>query len=151
MPLVRRVARPMLAAIFITAGIDTFRRPGPRAQLAAPLATKIAEAVPVALPKDPVDLVRLDAAVKVVAGLGLATGRAPRLSAAVLAAGLVPTTLAGHPYWQKSDPAERAAQRTHFLKNLSMLGGLLIAAVDTEGRPSLAWRARHRAAAVLPG
>ena len=24
-----------------------------------------------------------------------------------------------------------------------MLGGLILAAVDTEGRPSLAWRARH--------
>ena len=36
-------------------------------------------------------------------------------------------------------------QRIQFFKNVSMLGGLLLAAVDTEGRPSLSWRA-HRAA-----
>ena len=33
----------------------------------------------------------------------------------------------------------------HFFKNLSMLGGLLLAAVDTEGRPGVAWRAKHAA------
>jgi hypothetical protein len=36
-------------------------------------------------------------------------------------------------------------QRIQFFKNVSMLGGLLLAALDTEGRPSLSWRA-HRAA-----
>ena len=37
--------------------------------------------------------------------------------------------------------AERPAQKIQFLKNLSMLGGLLLATVDTEGKPGLAWRA----------
>ena len=55
----------------------------------------------------------------------------------------MPTTLAGHPYWETEDEKERAQQRIHFLKNLTMLGGLLIAAADTEGNPSLAWRSRH--------
>ena len=41
--------------------------------------------------------------------------------------------------WQ--DPQVRAQQRTQFLKNLGLLGGLLLAAVDTEGRPGLAYRA----------
>jgi hypothetical protein len=48
-------------------------------------------------------------------------------------------------------------QRTHFLKNLAILGGLIIAATDTEGAPSLGWRARRaakraaqRASDVLP-
>jgi putative oxidoreductase len=62
----------------------------------------------------------------------------------VLAAGLVPTTLAGHPFW--GVPKEqRAAHRTQFLKNVSLLGGLLLAAVDTEGKPSLGWRGRRAA------
>ncbi|MGN6682339.1 MAG: hypothetical protein ACTHKL_31640, partial [Streptosporangiaceae bacterium] len=38
---------------------------------------------------------------------------------------------------------ERSQQRIHFLKNLGLFGGLLIAAADTGGRPSLAWRSRH--------
>ncbi len=33
------------------------------------------------------------------------------------------------------DPAERAQQRVHFFKNVSMLGGLIIASGDTEGQP----------------
>jgi hypothetical protein len=33
----------------------------------------------------------------------------------------------------------------HFFKNVSMLGGLLLAAVDTDGKPGVAWRAKHAA------
>jgi uncharacterized membrane protein YphA (DoxX/SURF4 family) len=81
----------------------------------------------------------------VAAGLGLASGKAPRVSAAVLAATLVPTTAAGHRFWEKSDPSERAAQRVHFFKNVSMLGGLIIASGDTEGQPGILWRTRRAA------
>ena len=57
----------------------------------------------------------------------------------------MPVTVAGHRFWEESDPGTRAQQRVHFFKNVSMLGGLLIAAGDTEGRPGLAWRARRAA------
>ena len=50
---------------------------------------------------------RANAAVQVVAGTTLALGLAPRLSALAPAGSLVPTTLAGHPYWAIDDPAER--------------------------------------------
>jgi len=58
----------------------------------------------------------------------------PRIAAAVLAGSLLPTTFGGHPFWQESDKVERVNQRTHFVKNLSILGGLLIAVGDTAGR-----------------
>ena len=45
-------------------------------------------------------LVRVNAAIQLGAAAALATGRAPRLSAMVLAASLVPTTCAGHPFWE---------------------------------------------------
>ena len=48
-------------------------------------------------------------------------------------------------FWEAEEEADRAQQRIHFLKNLSMLGGLLITAADTAGNPSLAWRTRHAA------
>ena len=57
----------------------------------------------------------------------------------------MPTTLAGHRFWEHNDPKERFGQTSHFLKNLGLLGGLLIAAVDTEGRPSVGYRARRAA------
>ena len=84
---------------------------------------------------------RANGAVMVGAGSLLALGRLPRLASTVLAATLVPTTIAAHPYWQEQDPEVRARQSIQFLKNLGLLGGLLLAAVDTEGRPGLAYRA----------
>ena len=98
------------------------------------------------LPSDPVTLVRINGARPGRSpGWALATGRAPRLSATVLAATLVPTTAAGHRFWEEQDPAKRAQQRTHFFKNVSMLGGLIIAAGDTEGQPGVVWRTRRAA------
>ena len=145
--LVRRLARPMLAAVFVTGGVDSFRAPGGRAQLAEPVAVPLARRIP-ALPEDPETLVRLNAAVQVAAGLALATGRLPRVAAAVLAASLVPTTVAGHRFWEVTDPAARKQQQLHFTKNMGILGGLLVAAVDTGGRPSLGWRARQAVAGL---
>jgi hypothetical protein len=59
----------------------------------------------------------------------------------VLSASIVPTTVAGHAFWNETDPVVRKQQRTQFLKNLGLLGGLLLATVDTEGKPGLAYRA----------
>ena len=134
----------MLASIFIVQGWDTFRHPDKVAPRAEPVVRLIAGRVPAA-PDDTEQAVRLNGAIQVVVGTLLALGRFPRLSALALAATLVPTTAAGHPFWETQDKQERARQRTHFLKNLSMLGGLLITAADTAGSPSLAWRTRNAA------
>lgn len=148
MPLSRLIARPMLAAGFLVGGVNALRNTEALAPRAANVTEKV---VPLArrngvpLPEDPATLVRLNAAVQVAAALSLATGRAPRLSSAVLAATLVPTTAAGHRFWEASDPQERNAHLLHFAKNVSMIGGLLIASGDTEGKPGLAWRTRRAA------
>src|SRR4051812_30159596 len=42
--LVRRLARPMLASVFISEGIDTLRNPGPRAEMAEPVIDLITDA-----------------------------------------------------------------------------------------------------------
>lgn len=150
MTLVRRVARPMLAAMFVVGGLDQLKHPGRKSETARPLVEKLAPRV--GLPDDTELLVRANGVAMVGAGTLLALGRLPRLSSAVLAATLVPTTLAAHAYWEKQDPAEREKQKVQFLKNLGLLGGLLLAAVDTEGKPGLAYRAKlvnqsaHRAA-----
>jgi len=75
-------------------------------------------------------VVRANAAVQVVCGPMLALGRAQRLSALILVGSLIPTTLAGHSYWQVEDPATRKVQRIQFHKNLAMIGGLLFAVLD---------------------
>lgn len=140
MSIVRRVARPLLASVFIVQGVDALRRPEPRAEKAAPLLAKLPEGTSV--PTDPVQVVRINGAALVLGGAMLATGRAPRLAATVLAAGIVPDTFTNYQFWSAPDAQTKVEQRSHFLKNLGLLGGALLAAVDTEGRPGVAWRAR---------
>ncbi|HMJ75179.1 MAG TPA: DoxX family membrane protein [Iamia sp.] len=95
------------------------------------------------LPDDPELMTKISGGVMVGAGILLALGKLPRLSAAALAATLIPTTFAGHRFWEIDDAEERAAQQVHFFKNVGLLGGLALAAIDTEGRPGVAWRAQH--------
>lgn len=151
MAISRRIARPMMAGMFVAGGLDALKHPETKAPAAEPVTESIAG--PLGLPEDTAQLVRINGAVQLGAGLMFATGRLPRVAAAALAVSLVPTTLAGHRFWE-ADADARAGQRVHFLKNVSMLGGLILAATDTEGRPSLAWRARkaaERAQRSLPG
>ncbi|CRK57348.1 hypothetical protein [Alloactinosynnema sp. L-07] len=143
--ILRRLARPLLAGIFITGGIDALRAPEAHAEAAKPLIDSVAGKLPEQVPTDPVTLVKIDGVIKVGAGVLLALGKFPRLSALALSGSLVPTTLAQHRFWEEKDPGQRKHQQAHFLKNLGLLGGLLLAAVDTEGKPSLGWRARHAA------
>jgi putative oxidoreductase len=134
----------MLASIFAIQGYDTMRHPERLAALAEPVFRPVADRVP-AVPDQTEQAVRLNGAIQFVAGSLLALGRLPRLSAFALAVTLVPTTLAEHRFWETEDKQERAQQRIHFLKNVALLGGLLIAAADTAGNPSLAWRGRNAA------
>lgn len=159
--ILRRIARPMLASIFIAGGIDALRNPSGKATAAQPGLDQTLALLPNSvtdrIPDNPEALVRINAAVQVGAGALLAVGKAPRVASFVLAGTLVPTTVAGHDFWNVEDPETRAMQRTQFLKNVGLLGGLLIAAADTEGKPSLGWRGRRAArhaqekvVAVLP-
>ena len=141
MSAVRRIARPLLAATFVTGGLDSYRHPAPRAQMAAPVIARIPPQL--GLPTDPELLVRINGAAMAGAGTLLALGKLPRLAALVLAATIVPTTLAAHRFWEVKDPAARKQQQLHFMKNLGLLGGVLLAVVDTDGRPGLSWRARR--------
>lgn len=156
MTVVRALARPLLSAIFVVQGAQAIRDPEshvakakPVADRLVPMMKKVAPAqVGDRIPESTVNLVRLNGAAQVLGGLALASGKGRRVGAVLLAGSLVPTTLAGHSFWQESDKPARAAQRIQFLKNLGLMGGLLLAAVDTEGQPGLAWRASHGAKAA---
>lgn len=150
MTISRVLARPMLASIFVVGGAKALRNASALAATAAPVADKVVPAAKKAIPQAPIPedvttLVRINAAAQIVAGLGLATGKAPRLCSLVLAGSLLPTTMAGHAFWAATDPAEKSAQQIHFVKNVSLFGGLLISAGDTDGKPGVAWRTRRAA------
>jgi uncharacterized membrane protein YphA (DoxX/SURF4 family) len=148
----RMVARTSLGAVFILGGIESFRSPAPRAEMAAPV-TELARDAIDALPDNDETLVKINAGVHVAAGSLLALGKLPRLSALALAGSLIPTTLGGHRFWEAESDDQKLQQQLHFTKNLAMFGGLLFAALDRHGEPSLIWRAKratHQAAEKLP-
>ena len=100
------------------------------------------------VPTDAETFARVNAAVQVGGGLLLATGKMPRLASAALAFTVIPGSLGGHMFWTEPDPERKAEERRAFMTDLSLLGGLIIAAVDTEGKPSLGWRGRRAARKV---
>jgi putative oxidoreductase len=126
MGLIHRLARVLLSGIFISGGMDVLRDPGPRAVIAGPFLERVRRLVP-ALPSDPVLVVRANAAFQIAAAATLAVGILPRLSALALAGSLVPTTLGAHRFWEMQGPAA-TQQRTQFLKNAAILGGLILVA-----------------------
>ena len=143
MTLMRVVARPLLASVFVVGGAAALKDPGRRAQKAQPVADLINQSS--STPVSASTLVRANAAVHVGAGAALALGKAPRLSALTLAATMPATTYVGHHFWTETDPEARANQRTHFLKNLGLMGGLLLSSLDPDPHKKfIARRAKDR-------
>lgn len=62
----------------------------------------------------------------------LALDIASRLAATGLVVSMVPTTLAGHAFWQAKDETARKMQTIQFLKSLAIIGDLLLLATDCE-------------------
>jgi uncharacterized membrane protein YphA (DoxX/SURF4 family) len=149
--LIRRIARPMLSAVFIGQGVETLRNPKVTLEATQPTVTAL-QALPEPfgskVPTDPATAARINAAVQVGGGLLLATGRLPRLASAALAFTVIPGSLGGHLFWNESDPELKIQKRRDLLTDLSLLGGLIIAAADTAGKPSLGWRSRQAAGRI---
>lgn len=122
----RRLARPLLAATFVADGVDALRNPSPRV-----------EQVRQAGLSEPEKLVQGTAATKVASGLLLATGRLPRLSSLALAGALGGYAYVHHPFWKETEDGRKSEQRDQFLRDLGLLGGLLVSAADTGGRESV--------------
>jgi uncharacterized membrane protein YphA (DoxX/SURF4 family) len=142
---VRSVARTAISAVFISGGVQALRAPREHTEAAEPVVDPTAEWLQQkGLNVDPRTLVVVNGAVQLGAGAMLALGIMPRVAATALAATVIPTTLAGHRFWElKGD--DRSEQQIHFFKNLAILGGLLSAALDTGGRPSVFWSGRRAA------
>ncbi|GAB3856156.1 hypothetical protein GCM10028801_12880 [Nocardioides maradonensis] len=124
----RIAARVLTGTTYAVLGFDAVRSPGGRVDMAAPLLDRVRSVVP-AVPDDAL-AVRANGAVQTAAGAALVAGFHPRLSAVALIGSMVPTTLAGHAFWEVDDKAQRAGQRTQFLKNAAMIGGLIAIALD---------------------
>jgi putative oxidoreductase len=112
---IRAYGRALLAAMFVKGGFDTLRQPGYRPK-----------AVERAGFPEPEFAVKLNGVAMLAGGVMLALGIAPKLASAALVAAIVPTTYVGHQFWAAETEADRRMQQIHFLKNLGLLGGLLL-------------------------
>ncbi|WP_163512364.1 DoxX family membrane protein [Fodinicola acaciae] len=143
MSVVRRIARPLLAAAVINEGVTALRSKEAAAELAEGFGARLAR--PLGIEETHTDVVvRANAGVQIAGGLLLATGRFPRLAAAALALSLAGTTIARDSFWA-AQSQDVPAKQARFVADLGLLGGVLLAAVDTAGRPSVGWRARRAA------
>jgi putative oxidoreductase len=141
MTLVRRIARPLLAAPFIVKGIDTFLSPEDEVEahpdVFAEIDRKLDEN---GAPFDARTLLKVCGGVAAGAGVLFALNRAPRLAALLL----LGTTTVGYaqlrPVWTL-DGEEREAAIKDLVVQGGLLGGMMLATVDTAGKPSLGWRA----------
>ena len=113
--MLKSLGRAALAAIFVLGGAAALKAPGARAE-------KVGDA---GIPQ-PEFAVRVNAATMVFAGVLLALGIAPKAAAGALLGSLIPTTLVGHAFWREETPQARSMQLAHFLKNLGLIGGLLL-------------------------
>jgi uncharacterized membrane protein YphA (DoxX/SURF4 family) len=149
--LIRRIARPLLSAVFIGQGVETLRNPKATVDAAEPTMAALRtlpEPFGGKVPSDPETAARINAAVQVGGGLLLATGKLPRIASAALAFTVIPGSLGAHLFWNEDDPERRAQKRRDLLTDLSLLGGLIIASADTAGKPSLGWRGRQAAGRI---
>ncbi len=147
MSVLRFVARSMLASYFVLNGVRALAHPEDLAPATAPIAEKLMPKLSAALPEsarafvptDATGLVKLNGLLQIVGGASLATGFFRRIGAGVLAVTTVPNLLAANPLTK--GPGQAAAQ-AEFGTNVALLGGVLLAAQDTEGKPTLVWRLR---------
>ncbi|WP_426298521.1 DoxX family protein [Arthrobacter sp. R-11] len=143
MSLIRFPARPMLASSFVVSGIDKLKNADDTAKQLSPLLRRASDSLP--FPADEKLIARLIGGTQLGAGALLALGKLPRFSAGLLA---VISGLNAFVEWRSADISTkegRLERRAQLLKNISLTGGALLAAVDTAGKPSLAWRAEHLA------
>jgi uncharacterized membrane protein YphA (DoxX/SURF4 family) len=130
----RRLARPLLGATFVASGVEGLRDQDRRAQRAGALGIG-----------DPQTVTRAVAGAQLAAGALLTLGRFPRLASLTLAATVIPEAATAHAFWSEQDKETRRVQRTMFVRDLGLLGGLLVSVADTGGRESVPHRARRTA------
>ncbi len=139
MTIVRALARPMLASSFILSGIDRLRNAEQTAVSLGPVLRPLGAALPVETSQK--NLARVIAGTQVGAGVLLAAGKFARPAAVVLALTAGLNTVAEYRNADQSTKENRAHRRNQLGKNIGLIGGALLASVDTAGRPGLAWRA----------
>lgn len=147
--MIRKLARPMIASVYIADGADIVMNTQAHVESTQTVTSNLRSLLPrqyaAFIPKDPETVAKAVGGTKIGAGSLLALGKAPRLSAALLALLALPTLITRNAFWSADSREEKVQRRQGFLTNLALIGGLAITSLDTEGKPGLKWRAGHAA------
>jgi putative oxidoreductase len=96
-------------------------------------------------------LLTLSIAVEIAGGLAVLVGWRARSSAMLLLVYLIPVTLLFHDFWAQQD-VQAQIELINFLKNVAIMGGLLLIAAFGPGPFSVdSWLRRRRMTAPPPG
>jgi uncharacterized membrane protein YphA (DoxX/SURF4 family) len=119
--MVKWLARLCLSGIFIVGGYEAFMEPAPRTKRLPNLGMSESELA-----------VKINGASMVLGGVAMGLGIFPKMAAFGLLSSLIPTTLAGHPFWKEPEATTLKQQRLQFAKNLGLIGGLLLVLADAK-------------------
>ena len=152
MSLLRFVARSMFAGYFITEGIKAVTKPAEIAPDAEAFTAKITPLIQRAVPADISSYVpekaetwvRVAGVAQIAGGAMFATGLGRRIGALLLTKASILNVAIALPPKDATKEAKESA-RPEVLRNIALLGASLLATQDTQGKPSLAWRADHAA------
>lgn len=147
MSVVRFIARPLLATGIIASGAERLRNASGTATQLRPALERARGLAPSAAPllSNELLVARIMGATQIGAGVLLGLGKFSRLAALALTVTSGLNAVVEYREADASTPEAKKARRSQLLKNLSLIGAVLLAAVDTNGKPGLAWRAEHLA------
>lgn len=145
MTIVRFVARPMLASSLIASGVARFKDCANTGEQLRPVLDRAGKTVPSVKPvtSNAPMVAMVVSGTQIGAASLLAIGKLSRFAAALLVGTSVLNTIVEYRSAAGSTKEEKAQRRNQLLKNVSLVGAVMIASVDTNGRPGLAWRAEH--------
>lgn len=145
MTIVRFVARPLLASSFIASGVDRLKNSANTAEQLRPVLERAGKTVPSAKPvtSNAEMVAKVVSGTQIGAGVLLGIGKLSRFAATLLVASSALNAVVEYRSADGSSKEAKAQRRNQLLKNVSLIGAVLLAAVDTNGKPGLAWRAEH--------
>ncbi len=155
MSLLRFFARSLFASAFVVDGVKKVSKPSEYTDEAEAFTEKVVpmlqKVVPApyssSIPESTETWVRVSGAAQVAGGVMFATGLGRRLGALLLTKTSILNLAIALPAKDASKD-EKAQARPAVMTSLALLGASMLAARDTQGKPSLGWRAGNTAKAA---
>ncbi|EEH63834.1 hypothetical protein HMPREF0044_0853 [Gleimia coleocanis DSM 15436] len=144
MSILRTVIRPVLVLPLVVDSVDAIRNPKDHAKKFLKL-YKHAEkhGAPKLSEKQAKLASQAAGCATLVAAAGFISGKAPRTCATMLALTALPVAIVQNPVWTAEDRKERNQYRRGLERYGAVFAGLVFAAFDRQGEPSVAWKAQN--------